>query len=107
MALVKLKDPGTPAAPVTVDYTHNWNDGYLDTSSPAETILTSSWTIEPAAPSPVAGEMTVSSDSNTTTTATASFVGGLAGKVYRAINHVTTSGGREDERTIVIRVEER
>ena len=101
MALVILKDPGSE-----VDYTHNWAAKYLDSSSPAETLSTSAWSIEPAPPSPVAGELTVASDSNTTTAATAFFAGGVVGKVYRAINRVTTSGGRTEDFTLVIRVEE-
>ncbi len=99
MSLVKLKDPQA-----VVDYTFNWNDGYLDTSSPAETISTSTWAVDPT-PSPA--ELTVSSDSKTDTATTAFLSGGTVGKVYRVTNHVVTSGGRTDERTLVVRVEER
>ena len=99
MSQVKLKDPAA-----IVDYTFDWNDGYLDsTSSPAETIDTSTWAISPA-DSP---GMTVSSDSKTNTTATAFFTGGVVGVVYLATNKITTTGGRTDERTITIRVGDR
>lgn len=33
--------------------------------------------------------------------------GGIAGHQYRLVNHVTLLSGREDERTIVLRVEQR
>lgn len=100
MSLVKLKDPNA-----TVDWTFDWDDGYLDaTSSPRETISTSTWAIDDS-PSPA--ELSVDSDSNTTTTATAFFTGGVAGKVYRARNRIVTSAGRTDDRTITIRVEHR
>ena len=99
MSQVKLKDPSA-----IVDYTFDWNDGYLDsTSSPAETISTSTWAISPA-DSP---GMTVSSNSKTATTATAFFTGGVVGNVYLATNHITTTGGRTDERTLTIRVGDR
>lgn len=98
MSLVILKDPEA-----VVDYTFDWNDGYLDTTSPAETISTSTWSIDPT-PSPA--ELTVDSESKTDTTATAFFTGGTVAKVYKATNHVVTSGGRTDERTLTIRVED-
>ncbi len=100
MSLVKLKDPDA-----VVDYTFDWNDGYLDAaSSPPETISTSTWAVDPT-PSPA--ELTVSSNSKTDTTATAFLSGGTVGRVYRVTNHVVTSGSRTDERTVMVRVEER
>ena len=99
MSQVKLKDPAA-----IVDYTFDWDDGYLDaTSSPRETISTSTWTISPA-DSP---GMTVDSSSKTATTATAFFTGGVVGVVYLATNQIVTTGGRTDERTITIRVGDR
>ena len=99
MSFSKLKDPIA-----VVDYTFNWNDGYLDsTSSPAETISTSTWSISPA-DSP---GLTVDSSSKTATTATAFFAGGVVGQVYLAVNKVVTTGGRTDERSLTLRVEER
>ncbi len=99
MSFSKLKDPIA-----VVDYTFNWNDGYLDaTSSPPETISTSTWSISPA-DSP---GLTVDSDSKTALTATAFFAGGVVGQVYLAVNKVVTTGGRTDERSLTLRVEER
>ena len=104
MSLVILKDPGA-----VIDYTFDWNDGYLDTTiSPAESLLTSAWSIDPA-PSPAELAVPLTSppsESKTATTATAFFSGGVAGKVYIATNRVTTSGGRTDDRSLVIRVED-
>lgn len=104
MSLVILKDPDA-----IVDYSFDWNDGYLDTTtSPPETISTSTWSIDPAPSSPaLSTELSESSSSKTTTTATIFLTGGTAGKVYRVTNKVVTSGGRTDERTMTIRVEER
>ena len=99
MSFQKLKDPVA-----VVDYTFNWDDGYLDsTSSPVETISTSTWSISPA-DSP---GLTVDSSSKTATTATAFFTGGVVGMVYQATNKIVTTGGRTDERSLTIRVEER
>ncbi len=100
MSFVKLLDPDG-----TVDYTFDWDDGYLDAvSSPRETISTSTWTIDPT-PSPA--ELTVDSESETATTTTAFFTGGVDGVVYRAINRIVTTGGRTDERTCTIRAGDR
>ena len=33
--------------------------------------------------------------------------GGIAGRIYRVTNHVTTASGREDSRSIMLRVEKR
>lgn len=99
MSLVILKDPEA-----VVDYTFDWNDGYLDSaSSPAESISTSTWSIDPT-PSPA--ELVVASETETDTTATAFFSGGTVSKVYKATNHVVTSGGRTDERTLTFRIED-
>lgn len=40
-------------------------------------------------------------------TATAQIGGGSPGKIYRITNSVVTASGREDSRSIVLRVEER
>lgn len=96
---VFVKDPDS-----ITDYTINWGDGYLDTNSPAETISTSSWAVSPA-DSP--GMSVSGTPTKTTTTATAFVTGGVVGRVYALVNTITTSGGRTDERSIILRVEER
>lgn len=99
MSLVILKDPDAE-----VDHSFNWDDGYLDdTVSPPESISTSAWAVSPA-DSP---GLTISSDSKTLTVATAFFLGGIIGRVYVGTNTVTTSGGRTDERSLSVRIEER
>jgi hypothetical protein len=79
-----------PAA--VLDYTVNWNDGYL---AAGETISTSSWTVDPLA------AVTVASETHDTTTATVTVSGGAAGTVVRLVNRIVTSLGRTDERAIV------
>jgi hypothetical protein len=88
-----IKDPSE-----LLDYVLNWNDGWLATS-PAETILTSSWS--------VTSGITKATESNTTTTATVWLSGGTHGQEYLATNTVTTSAGRTGERSIKILVRNR
>ena len=80
-----------------LDWTHDWS-AYLQS---AETISTSIWSISPTTVSP----LTQDSESETTTTATIWLSGGLLGQVYRAVNRITTSQNRTEERTLVVRVE--
>lgn len=99
MSEVVLKDPDAE-----VDHSFNWDDGYLDdTTSPPESISTSTWAVSPA-DSP---GLTISSDSKTLTVATAFFLGGVVEQLYVVTNTVTTSGGRTDERSLSVRMEER
>lgn len=84
----------TPQA--VIDYTVNWDDGYLSTG---ETISTSSWTVEPASTS-----FSISTASFTNTTATIDVTGGLHGDDFHLRNRVVTSGGRTDTRTLQIKV---
>jgi hypothetical protein len=64
----------------------------------SETIATSSWTF----PSGITNE----DDSNTTTTTLVQVSGGTEGDDYELVNHIVTSGGQEDERSILIQVRE-
>ena len=47
------------------------------------------------------------SDSNTTTRATVWLSGGIAGQAYTVTNRITTSGGRTDERSFTIQIQDR
>lgn len=87
-----LKDPSA-----TLDYTVDWDaDNWLG----ADTITgTPTWTVP--------GGLTLSSQSNTTTQATAWLSGGSDGTDYDVACRITTVGGRTDERTIRIRVRQR
>lgn len=83
------KDPNA-----TLDYSIDWSKWLAD-----DTILSSAWTV-PAG-------LTQVSASNTTTIATVWLSGGTASQSYTVTNRITTAGGRTDERSIIIRIEER
>ena len=87
---VYLKDPGSK-----LDWQHDWS-GWL---ASGETIATSQWTVEPAG-------LTLSAPMATASTTTVWVEGGTVGQVYRLVNRITTSAGRIEERTVVIRVEQ-
>ncbi|HHB12214.1 MAG TPA: hypothetical protein ENK62_03330 [Chromatiales bacterium] len=89
MAQIFLKDPDS-----TLDYVIDWSS-WLG----SDTIASSSWTV-PAG-------LTMTSESNTTTTATVWLSGGSAGSSYQVTNRITTAAGRVDERSITIEVQER
>lgn len=89
---VHVKDPGA-----VLDYAVNWAGGYLQSG---ETLLSSSWTIFP-------GDMAQVAASNTATAAIITVSGGVVGRLYELSNRVTTSQGRTDERSIIVRVEQR
>lgn len=92
MSPVIVKDPDA-----VVDYTLNWGADYLESG---ETISTSTWTVTPTG-------LTKDSDSNDTTTTTIFVSGGTRGKIYRLTNKIVTSKSRTDERSLVVRVEQR
>jgi len=79
----------------TLDYTIDWNDGYLVS---AETISSSSWSVQPVA----VGGVVEDSSTNDTETATITISGGNHGKLYRLRNTITTSEGRTDTRTVYV-----
>ena len=89
-----LKDPGA-----VLDYAVDWGAEYLD----GDAIASSSFTVDPAE----AGGAAIVASANDLTTATVTVGGGIAGRQYRVTNHVVMTSGREDERTIVLRVEQR
>ena len=90
-----LKDPQA-----VLDYAIDWGVDYLG----EDDILTASaWSVDPDE----AGGVQVVGSSAGDTIATAQVNGGIAGRIYRLSNRVTTLNGRTDERSIVIRVEKR
>jgi len=89
-----LKDPSA-----ALDYAVDWGAGYLD----GQVITASDWSVEPDEAGGIAVSATIASTSRTGAT----FAGGLAGNVYRVANRVTLSDGRRDERSVVLRVEQR
>lgn len=83
-----VKDPSA-----VLDYKVDWAT-WLST----DTIATVAWTVPTG--------ITQTSTSNTTTTATIWLSGGTAGTTYEIVCRITTAGGRTDDRTIGIRVED-
>lgn len=89
-----LKDPEA-----ILDYAVDWAAEYLG----EDAILTSSWTV---APVEEGGTVIVTSDI-ASGAAIVKVGGGIAGHLYRLTNHVLLGSGREDSRSIVLRVEKR
>lgn len=88
-----IKDPDAKK-----DYAVDWSD-WLD----EDTISTSTWEADDDG-------ITVEDDpapANTGTVTTVWLSGGTVGERYEITNHIVTSAGREDDRTIEIRVQER
>lgn len=89
-----LKDPEA-----ALDYSVDWGADYL-----AGDVLTeSSWTVSPAEP----GGVSIVSSRFDLLASTVEVGGGVVGHVYRLTNHVATAEGREDSRSIMLRVEKR
>lgn len=89
-----LKDPGA-----VLDYAVDWGAEYLD----GDALVESSFALTPVE----SGGAVVTGSSFDAKVATVTVGGGIAGHQYRLVNHVTLQSGREDERTIVLRVEQR
>jgi hypothetical protein len=85
-----IKDPDA-----VLDYQVDWSS-WLATG---DTIAASVWVVQIG--------ITKVTDTHTTTTATIWLSGGTVGTSYTAANKVTTVGGRTDERTLTISVEQR
>jgi hypothetical protein len=89
-----LKDPGA-----ALDYSVDWGADYLGPDALTE----SSWTVVPAE----SGGLSIISSRFDVMTSTVQVGGGIAGRIYRLTNHVATAEGREDSRSIMLRVERR
>jgi len=88
-----LKDPSAE-----LDYGFNWADrGWL---AAGETITTSTWTVP-------AGLTQLTSGVSGGTVTTVWLSGGAAENDYMITNRIVTSGGRTDERSLIIRVRQR
>jgi hypothetical protein len=90
-----LKDPSA-----VLDYAIEWGAEYLGNG---ELLAASEWSVEPEEPDGIA----VAGSDFDSATSTVNAAGGIAGHVYRLVNRITTDFGRVDERSIVIRVENR
>jgi len=90
-----LKDPEA-----VLDYSIDWGAEYL---AVGELLAQSEWSVVPDEPNGVS----VAGSSFDASTSAVTAAGGIAGRLYRLVNQITTGSGRVDERSIVIRVENR
>jgi hypothetical protein len=86
-----VKDPNS-----VLDYSISWAS-WLPSG---DTITASTFTVTPS------GALTVSDSSFNTTTTTVWLAGGVAEQVYTVTNHITTSAGRQDDRSLTIKVKD-
>lgn len=89
-----VKDPAA-----VIDYAVDWSAGYLVGQDVAQSL----WAVAPAE----AGGVIVEAATQTAGKTVATLSGGIVGHVYRITNTVRFSDSRSDERTLVVRVEER
>ncbi len=89
-----LKDPAA-----LLDYAVDWGAEYLT----EDQVAASAWSVEPQED----GGLSVLAQEHELTRTSVTVLGGVAGRVYRLINHATFVSGREDQRSIVVRVEQR
>jgi hypothetical protein len=79
-------------ASAVLDYRIDWSAFIED-----DPIIASTWTVDPAG-------LATSLPSFTTSTTTVWLSGGVKGEFYTITNHITTQGGRQDSRYIVVGV---
>jgi hypothetical protein len=89
-----LKDPEA-----VLDYAVDWGAEYLS----GDALQTSTWSVSPAEPDGA----TIAGSACDLLISTVQVAGGTSGRIYRITNHVTTASGREDSRSIILRVEKR
>lgn len=102
------KDPAE-----VLDYSRDWDrsteNGSAGTGwlAVGETISASSWAIETKAGDSAPLQQTTPSPSITGGKTTVWLSGGTAGLSYRVTNHITTSQGRQGERSFVLDIKEK
>lgn len=89
-----VKDPAA-----TLDYSLDWGAEWLDV---ADSIVASSWSI-----SGDANSLMITDQPFTPAVATVWLSGGIAGSSYILTNHITTAAQRQDDRSLMIIVQER
>ena len=89
-----MKDPEA-----VLDYSIDWGAEYLN----GDLVADSLWSVAPDEP----GGVAVVGDDFDGTSTSVKAGGGLVGRVYKLVNHVTLESGRIDNRSIVLRVEAR
>jgi hypothetical protein len=90
-----LKDPEA-----VLDYAIDWGAQYL---GEGELLASSEWSVLPDE----AGGVAVAGSDFDASVSSVKAVGGTAGRIYRLVNRIATDAGRVDERSIVLRVEDR
>lgn len=91
--MITIKYPKDPDA--TLDYGFDWSP-WLEKD---ETVATSEWILSDG--------LTKESDQKTSTNTRVWITGGEDGRSYQVTNRITTSMGRTDDRTLLIRVQSR
>jgi hypothetical protein len=91
-----VKDPDA-----TLDYSLDWGD-WLE---PGDAITASTWTSAPA--NGGLGALTIANPTFTGDLTTVWLSGGEPCEGYIVTNHVTTSGGRQDDRSFLVNVVDR
>lgn len=89
-----IKDPDS-----RIDYAFDWSAAYLD----GQILVASTWTVDPVA----LGGVTIDASAFDAEKSSATLSGGIVGIAYRVTNRVTLSDGQVDERSLVLRVEQR
>jgi hypothetical protein len=89
-----LKDPEA-----VLDYAVDWGAEYLS----GDALSDSSWSVSPSENDGA----TITASAFDLLISTVQVSGGRVGRIYRLTNHVTTASGREDSRSIILRVEKR
>lgn len=89
-----LKDPHA-----VLDYAVDWGAEYLS----ADTLVDSNWSVVPTEPD----GLFVAASNFDEKVARVQVAGGTAGRLYRLVNTVATVSGREDSRSLMLRVERR
>ena len=89
-----IKDPDA-----SVDYTIDWSGGYLQ---PGETIAASGWAVDPQE----TGGVGIAGDAASDVMVTVTLTDGVFGHLYRVTNRITTSEGRTDDRSLLVRIAE-
>lgn len=89
-----LKDPDA-----VLDYAIDWGAEYLG----GDLIAQSDWLVLPDEP----GGVTIEGSDFDAAISTVKAAGGAPGRIYKLINRVVLDSGRIDDRSIVLRVEQR
>lgn len=91
------KDPDA-----VLDYGFDWSAWLRQNNGSVDSITDSSWTVD--GPD---SDLTAGDDWVDTGVTGVWLSGGTVGATYRVTNHIITAAGREDDRTLAVRIEQR